>query len=64
MTKQQREQYQEPEVLKDILMRTLHGMKFRLDCGHHVSFFHFLGQDITIYNGNKDIKIICSQCSY
>ena len=64
MTKEQREQYQEPEVLKDILMRTLKGMKFKLDCGHHVSFFHFLGNNITIYNDNKDIKIFCSQCGY
>ncbi len=64
MTRHQREQYQEPEVLKDILMRTLKGMKFRLDCGHHITFFHPLANNMTLYNSNKDIKIICSQCGY
>lgn len=63
MTKEQKEQYQDPELLKDILQRTLTGMKFRLDCGHFVTFGYFLGNDITIRNG-KRFKIICSQCGY
>ena len=57
MTKEQEKQYQEPELLKEILIRALRGMKFRLDCGHHITFGHFLGNDITIYNG-KELKII------
>ena len=51
MTKQEKSRYSEPEALRDILMRVLAGKKFRLDCGHYVSFGHFLGNDITILNG-------------
>ena len=63
MTKEQRAKYDGPEELRDILKRVLGGRRFLLDCGHHVSFFHHLGNDITIYNG-KELKIICSQCGY
>ena len=62
MTKEQKEIYQNTERLRDFLKR-LNGEKFRLDCGHHVTFGHTLGNDITIYNGSK-LKIICSQCGY
>jgi len=63
MTKEQKEQYQSTDILRDILKQTLEGKKFRLDCGHHITFGYFLGNDITIYNGKK-AKIICSQCGY
>jgi len=63
MTKGQKVRYHDPELLRDILVRVLAGKKFRLDCGHHVSLFHNLGNDITIYNGKKP-KIICTQCGY
>jgi hypothetical protein len=63
MTKEQKEYYQSTEQLRDILKRTLGGKRFKLDCGHHVSFFHFLANDITIYNG-KNPRIICSQCGH
>lgn len=63
MTKEQKERYQNPEQLKDILEQALDGKKFRLQCGHHITFGHHLGNDVTIYNG-KDFKIICSQCGY
>lgn len=63
MTKEQKAQYQGAERLRDILERVLSGRKFLLDCGHHVTFGHHLGNDITIYNG-KNLKIICSQCGY
>ena len=63
MTNEQKLKYSEPELLKDILERVLKGKKFRLECGHYVSFGHFLGNDITIRNG-KEFKIICSQCGY
>lgn len=63
MTKEQEAEYQDVEVLKEILMRTLAGKKFMLDCGHHVTFGYHLGSNITIYNG-KRLKIVCSQCGY
>jgi hypothetical protein len=63
MTKEDKAKYGEPELLRDILIRVLAGKKFRLDCGHHVTFGHNLGTDVTVYNGKK-LKIICSQCGY
>ena len=63
MTKEQEKEYRDVEVLKEILYKTVGGKKFRLDCGHHITFNHNLGNNITIYNG-KELKIICSQCGY
>lgn len=63
MTKEKKACYGEPEQLGEILMRVLEGRKFRLECGHYVTFGTHLGNDITIYNGKK-FKIICSQCGY
>ncbi len=63
MTKSEKALYEEPEQLRAILKRTIDGKKFKLDCGHHVTFGYFLGNDITIYNG-KRMKVICSQCGY
>ena len=63
MTKEQKAKYETPEQLKEILTEALAGKKFRLDCGHHVSFWHHLGNDITIYNG-KEFQVMCSQCGY
>lgn len=62
MTKTEQNRYEPTEVLKEAL-KVLKGRKFRLDCGHHVTFGHFLGNDITIRNG-KELKIICSLCGY
>jgi len=62
MTKEKIAAYEASENLKKII-ETLKGRKFRLDCGHHVTFGYSLGNDITIYNG-KDPEIICSQCGY
>lgn len=62
MTKEKAEAYEGPENLKKMI-ETLKGRKFRLDCGHHVTFGHFLGNSITVYNG-KHPTIICSQCGY
>lgn len=62
MTKQQKEAYQDVEVLKKIIQK-LKGKKFRLDCGCHVTFGCFLGNDITIRNG-KEPEITCSLCGY
>lgn len=63
MTKEEKALYREPEQLRAILKRVLGGKKFRLDCGHHVTIGHQLGNDITIRNG-KRMKVICSLCGY
>ena len=62
MTKEQESKYEDAEILREILME-LKGRKFRLDCGHHLTVAHFLGNNITIINGAKP-KIICSECGY
>jgi len=63
MTKEQKETYQDVDLLREILLKTLKGRKFQLDCGHYITFGHHLGNNITIYNG-KELRIICSQCGY
>ncbi len=62
MTKQEREVYQDSEELRRII-KQMKGMKFRLDCGHHVTFGYYLGNDVIIRNG-KEPWIICSECGY
>lgn len=63
MNKEQKRQYQGPEALREILYRELHGKKFTLQCGHHITFGQVLGNDLTVRNG-KDLKVICAQCGY
>ena len=64
MTKDQEKQYKPTDDLRQILTR-LKGQKFVLDCGHHITFGHAFGNDITILNNwGKSPKIICSQCGY
>lgn len=63
MTRQQKSAYSEPEILRDILKRALAGKKFRLDCGHHITFNATLGNDLTVRNG-KELTVICAQCGY
>jgi hypothetical protein len=63
MTKEQKAEYAETEELRKILYQTLAGKKFRLDCGHFVSFGYYLGNNVTIYNGKK-LKIVCAECGY
>lgn len=62
MTKEKKAAYEDSENLKKFI-KTLKGRKFKLDCGHHVTFGYFQGNSITIYNG-KHPTIICSQCGY
>jgi hypothetical protein len=62
MTKQEREIYQDTKELRKVI-ENLRGMKFRLDCGHHVTFGFFLGNDVTVLNGKRP-RIICSECGY
>lgn len=63
MTKAQQAAYAETEKLREILEKALAGKKFKLDCGHCVTFCHHLGNNVTIYNGKK-FKIICAECGY
>ncbi len=63
MTREQESTYQETGELRKILIQTLNKRKFKLDCGHHITFGCHLGNDITIYNGTE-LKIVCSQCGY
>jgi hypothetical protein len=62
MTKRQKELYREAAQLRKLLS-ILNGKKFKLDCGHHVTFGCFLGNDVIVRNGKK-LKIICVQCGY
>ena len=62
ITRKQKQLYEDTDVLRRLLEQ-LKGKKFKLDCGHHVTFGSYLGNNITIYNGAK-LKVICSQCSY
>ena len=62
MTLSQRMRYSNVELLKAYL-NNLKRRKYRLDCGHHVTFGYYLGNDILIFNG-KEFRIICSQCAY
>lgn len=61
MTKQQKEQYRDAQELR-LFFKSLKGMKFRLDCGHHVTWGHHLANDITIRQLSD--RIVCSQCGY
>lgn len=63
MTKTQQQTYEEPEVLKDILRRALKGKRFRLECGHRITFHHVFGNDLTIRNG-PELTVICAMCGY
>ena len=62
MTKAEMAAYQPTEKLKQII-RSHVGQKFRLDCGHHVTFGYFLGNNIIIING-KNLRVICTECGY
>jgi len=62
MTAEEKRKYESTEFLRNAIKK-LKGKKFRLDCGHHVTFNHHLANDITIRNG-KELTIICSLCGY
>lgn len=61
MTKQQAEEYEDVEELRR-LVKMLAGRKFRLDCGHHVTFGHYFGNNVVIQNG-KHPRLLCSDCA-
>lgn len=62
MTNNQKEKYEPTDNLR-LVLHQLKGRKFKLDCGHHITFGYYLGNDITIHNG-KRLEIICSLCGY
>jgi hypothetical protein len=62
MTEEEKEKYLSPDFLRDELLK-LEGMKFRLDCGHHITLNHSLGSNLVIYNGKK-LSLICTLCAY
>ena len=51
--------YQDIEKLKVLIKNG----KYLLDCGHHVTLNHNLGNNIAILNG-KELRIICTLCLY
>lgn len=57
-----RDGYESQKQLREIIL-ALRGRKFCLDCGHHVTFGHNLGNNIVVYNG-REPKAICSLCAY
>ena len=63
MTKKEKQAYETPDALKEILHKALDKKKFRLECGHHITFTEVLGNDLTIRNG-KDFVVICAMCGY
>ena len=62
MTEEEKSRYSEPEALRDILKRVLSGRKFLLDCGHHATLFHPLGNDITIIASMKHVVLPYGVC--
>lgn len=56
------EKYEDADALREIIQK-LKNKKYCLDCGHHVTFGYYLGQDITILNG-KEPRLLCSQCGH
>lgn len=62
MTRREKLRYRPTTELREVFIK-LYGQKFVLDCGHHVTFGHFLGNDIVITAG-KHPEIHCSLCWY
>ena len=55
MTKEQKRKY------KEFPISGLLNKKFKLDCGHHVTFGTNLGNNVMILNGKRP-AIICTEC--
>ena len=58
-TEEVKAKYEDVETLKRLIKKG----KYRLDCGHHVTLNHNLGNNIAILNG-KELEIICTLCLY
>ena len=52
-----KDKYQESDSLKKIIAN----QKFVLDCGHHVTLNHNLGNNVVIINGTE-LKVVCTLC--
>lgn len=63
MTKEKKERYDQPEELREILLRVLEGWQFVLECGHHAYVLEGQGNNITVYNG-REFRITCRLCSH
>lgn len=63
MNRAEKASYGEPEALKDILRKALYKKKFKLECGHKITFGEVLRNDLIIRNG-IDFTVICTQCGY
>lgn len=50
-------EYKNVERLKEMLEG-----KFRLDCGHHVTFKHNFATNVVILNYMNHCEIICTSC--
>lgn len=44
-----------------IELAKLNGMRFTLNCGHHITFGHNFGTDVIVHNA-KIPRIICTEC--
>ena len=60
MTTKEKQQYRSNEELREVFNQ-IRGKKYRLDCGHHITFGVFLGNDLLVRNG-KEFELICSEC--
>jgi hypothetical protein len=61
--KKHKDNYQSPESLRTKLKRALENEKFKLDCGHCITFNHVLGNNVVIING-KELKIPVSSYTF
>ena len=57
MSPQKEKEYQDVKKLKEML-----NGKFKLDCGHHVTFKHNFATNVVVINYAKECKIICTEC--
>jgi hypothetical protein len=58
----EKERYHDTSELREFL-KALKYKKYILDCGHHITIGHGLGNNLMIING-RELKIICSLCAY
>jgi hypothetical protein len=58
-----KERLQDDTAVPRKVFPRLEDKPFRLDCGDHLTFRHFLGNDVIILNGRR-LKIICFECRY
>jgi len=53
--------YQDSSALRALLS----GQRFKLDCGHHVTFGHNFANTVIIHSeGGRKINTLCHSCGY